>query len=41
MSLVVDGERERDIRRALESPSLDGVLEGVKSPGSIYKNKQT
>lgn len=34
MSLVVDGDRERDMRRDLESSSLDGVLEGVKSAES-------
>ncbi len=34
MSLAVDGERERDIRRDLESSSRDGVLEGVKSAES-------
>lgn len=30
MSLAMEGERERDLRRDLGSSSRDGVLEGVK-----------
>lgn len=29
-SLAIEGERDRDLRSALGSSSLDGVLEGVK-----------